>query len=90
MGFVRLVVIGFVLMSVVYFSVSLYSRSVRREKLENRWAESHPGGETEGRDAYVQEGMEEYEKGFRKKLIFLVYIIPTAAIIATLYLTNAN
>jgi hypothetical protein len=32
--------------------------------------------------------MEQYEKGLRKKLIWLVYVIPTLAVIAALYLLN--
>jgi hypothetical protein len=31
---VRLVVFGFLVLSVVYLSIAFYSRSVRREKLE--------------------------------------------------------
>ena len=34
MSFVRLVVFGFLALSVIYLCVSLYSRSIRREKLE--------------------------------------------------------
>ena len=43
MGFVRLLVFGFLALSVVYLSISVYSRSVRREKLEDAWAQDNPG-----------------------------------------------
>ncbi len=33
----RLMVLGFVVLTVVYLVVSIYSRSVRREKLEKQW-----------------------------------------------------
>ena len=35
----RLLVIGFVVLTVIYISLSLYSRSVRRGKLAREWDE---------------------------------------------------
>lgn len=90
MGLVKLVVFGFLFLSVIYLSISIYSRSVRREKLEKQWDADNPGGEQADRNTYVEEGMAKYESGFRKKLIVLVYIVPAVAIVAILYLTNAN
>jgi hypothetical protein len=89
MNLIRLVVFGFLALSVVYLSVALYSRSVRREKLENRWAEDNPGNTDEAaRDAFVNEGMVQYQNGLRRKLIVLVYIVPTVVVAAILYFTN--
>ena len=89
MAFLRLLVLGFILLSVVYVAVSIYSRSVRREKLENRWAEDHPGGDdSAARDAYIEQGMIDYQNGLRRKLILLVYIIPAIAGAALFYLIN--
>jgi hypothetical protein len=85
----RLLVFGLIGLTVVYFMVSIYSRSVRREKLEDRWQEDHPdGGDPAARDAYIEAGMREYETGLRKKLIWLVYIIPMCALVVTIYLVN--
>ena len=42
---IRLVVFGFVGLSVVYFVVSIYSQSVRREKLEKHFDEGGEEGE---------------------------------------------
>lgn len=39
MQFVRFAVVGFVLLTVIYVLISIYSRSVRRERLEDDWAE---------------------------------------------------
>jgi len=89
MAFLRLLVLGFILLSVVYVAVSIYSRSVRREKLENRWAEDHPGDDdSAARDAYIEQGMIDYQNGLRRKLILLVYIIPAIAGAALFYLIN--
>ena len=70
MGFVRLVVFGFIALSVIYFAISIYSRSIRREKLEDSWAEQNPGSEDmQARAEYVQAGLVEYNTGIRPKLI---------------------
>lgn len=91
MGFIRLIVLGFIGLSVLYFLISVYSRSIRREKLEKAW-DANPSneGDMSARDAYIEEGMAEYENGFRKKLIVLVYVIPPLFIAVILYLTNTQ
>ncbi|MCO6385140.1 MAG: hypothetical protein JXQ91_20075 [Vannielia sp.] len=91
MGLIRLVVVGFIVLTVLYFCISIYSRSIRREKLEDRWAEDHPdGGDDAARSAYIEGGMAAYHSGLRKKLILLVYVIPVIVVGVILYLTNAN
>jgi len=84
-GVIRLVVFGFIGLTILYFLVSVYSRSLRREELEKLWdAAQGPGA----RQSFIDEGMRAYEKGLRKKLIWLVYVIPTLAVIAAIYLLN--
>jgi len=91
MGFVRLVVLGFIAMTIVYFAISIYSRSIRREKLEDAWDEDHPdGGDMAARDTYIEQGMVEYENGFRKKLIWLVYVVPPVIVATIWYVTNTQ
>jgi len=91
MGLVRLVVFGFVGLSVIYVAISIYSRSVRREKLEKSWDGDHPdGGESDARQTYIETGMQAYQVGIRRKLILLVYVVPAAVVIAVLVLTNWN
>ncbi len=88
MGLIRLVFFGFIGLSVVYFLVSIYSRSVRREKLEDRWAEENPDVEDEAaRDAFVEAGIVEYNKGIRPKLILLVYVVP-AILVAVIHIVT--
>ncbi len=88
-GLIRLVIFGFLALSVIYVVVSLYSRSVRREKLENSWDEDHPdGGDESARNAYIEAGMHAYETGLRRKLIVLVYIVPAVAAAVLIYLVN--
>jgi len=89
MGLLRLLVFGFIGLSVVYFAVSVYSRSVRREKLEDQWAEDNPGDrDSVERENFIESGMAEYNAGIRPKLILLVYVIPLLAGLLLLYLIN--
>lgn len=91
MGFIRLIVLGFIGLSMLYFLISVYSRSIRREKLEKEWDANPPkGDDLATRDTYIKEGMIEYERGFRKKLIILVYVIPPLFVATILYLTNTQ
>ena len=84
-AFVRLAVFGFIVMTVFYFLISIYSRSIRKEKLENRWLEE---GGTGDRDAYVKEGLKKYDASMRPKLILLVYVVPTVVVGVILYVTS--
>lgn len=89
MAFLRLFVFGFLALSVVYLAVSVYSRSVRREKLEKEWAEEHPDEpDSAARDAFIEAGMQAYQHGLRRKLIVLVYIIPAVAAAVLFFMIN--
>ncbi len=88
MRFVYLMVFGFVGLTALYLMISVYSRSVRREKLEKHWDELHPDSEPDERSTYIEAGMTKYERGFRRKLIVLVYVVPVIAVALTLYLNN--
>lgn len=90
-AFLRLAVFGFIGLSVAYLLLSVYSRSVRRETLEKQWDAGHAeGDDAAARDAYIEAGMRDYERGLRRKLILLVYVIPIVAVLVTLYLVNAH
>ncbi len=86
MQFIRLIVGGFILLSVVYLVVSMYSRSIRREKLEDWWDEEPVEGMT--REAYIAQGMAKYESGLRKKLILLIFVIPPIVVGTIMYFIN--
>jgi Ca2+/Na+ antiporter len=82
----RLVVVGFFVLTIVYICLSLYSRSVRRDKLETEWRE----GGTEGAniEEFVQKGLEEYDGSLRRKLILGVYVIPIGIVSFIIYATK--
>ena len=85
LGLLRLGLVLAVALTVVYFLVAIYSRSVRREKLEKEY---DAGGIEAERDTFIAEGMERYEHSLRRKLIWLVYIIPTVVILGLVYILN--
>ncbi len=81
----RLIVVGFVVLTVIYISLSLYSRSVRKGKLAAEWDEAGMQGD---RDAFIRKGLEEYDGSLRRKLILGVYVIPLCLVTLIVYLTN--
>lgn len=86
MQFVRLFFLMFVVLSIVYWLVSVYSRSVRTEKLEKRWDAEKPAGVD--RDAYVRAGLMKYDSSLRKRLILLIYVLPYIFVFGAIYVTN--
>lgn len=89
MAFFRLFFFGFLILGAVYLCISLYSRSVRREKLEDQWDENPPEGATpDMRASFIADGMAVYESGLRKKLILLVFIIPPFIVGTIIFLIN--
>lgn len=84
-AFARLAVFGFIALTIIYFCLSIYSRSVRKGKLEEWWEEAGRPGD---KDDYIAAGLEEYEGSLRRKLIWGVYIVPIAAIALIIYFTN--
>ncbi len=82
---VRLVVFGFIVMTIFYVLLRLYTRSLRKERLEKRWAEEGAVGD---RSAYVRAGLKEYDASIRPKLILLVYVVPTVTAGVILYVTS--
>lgn len=91
-GLIRTAVFGFALLSVIFFVVSVYSRSVRRERLEKEWDgdPARAGAPLADRQAFVDQGMEAYQHGLRRRLIWAVYIVPTLAFAVIVYVINAQ
>lgn len=81
----RLMVFGFVVLTVIYFCLSLYSRAVRRDKLRAEW---HEGPQDVDKETFVDGGLAEYDQSLRRKLILGVYVVPLIAMTVIIYLTN--
>lgn len=81
----RLAFFGFIVLTILYVGVSIYSRLVRRSKLAKQWQEEGGVGD---RDAFIRKGLEDYDDSFRRKLILLIYIVPVVLVAVTVYLVN--
>lgn len=85
----RLIGVGFVVLTIIYIALSLYSRSVRKGKLRAEWREQAQAGVAEhSEEAFVDIGMIEYDNSLRRKLILGVYVVPTILVGVIIYLTN--
>ena len=85
LGALRLMGLAFVVLTVIYICLSLYSRAVRKGKLEAEWDENKGPGD---RDSFVKQGLEAYDGSLRRKLILGVYIVPICLVGLIIYLTN--
>ncbi|WP_294614331.1 hypothetical protein [uncultured Roseovarius sp.] len=85
LALLRLVVFGFIVLTVIYVGISLYSRSVRRRKLLEDWRDTGRPGD---KDTYIETGMAQYEHSLRRRLIWLVYIVPITVIALIIYTMN--
>jgi len=81
----RLIVVGFVVLTIIYVIVSIWSRQVRRRKLRKAWEAAGKPGK---REDFVDEGLDDYDDSFRRKLILLVYIVPVVLIAVIIYMMN--
>jgi len=84
-AFARLMIFGFIFLTIVYICIVFYSRSVRKAKLGDEWDADIKEGD---REAFIQEGLAEYESSLRRKLILGVYVVPICVVMLILYLTN--
>ena len=84
-GFIRLAVMFFLALTVVYVSLSFYSRAVRKAKLKEKW---DAGKHLVDRDTFIQRGLERYDGSIRRKLLLGVYVVPLLSVGAIIYLTN--
>ena len=85
MAVARLFLIAFVVLTVIYVSLSFYSRARARDRLEAEWDQGDKPGP---RDAYVKHGLADYDGSLRRKLILGVYIVPLGLVGLIIYLVN--
>ena len=90
MGLIWLFIFGFIGTTILYFTVAWFARSTRRERLEKRWDAANPGGDPKVRRVEVEQGVDAFRASLAYRLLWLIYIIPAAVVLATLILTNWN
>jgi len=69
----------------IYLVLSIWSRSVRKEKLEDEWDQEIRTGD---RDAFIEEGLRDYDQSLRRKLILAVYVVPVVLVLGLIYAVN--
>lgn len=84
-AFFKLALFGYIGLTIIYWLLSIYSRSVERERLEKLY---DAGDVTGPRDAYIERGMVAYEHSLRRRLIWLVFVIPTLVVAALVWILN--
>jgi hypothetical protein len=84
-GILRLFAAAFVIMLIVYFVLSWWSRTVRRDKLGAEWDAEIGEGD---REAFIEEGLEDYDSSLRRKLILGVFVVPYIVIAILIYIVN--
>lgn len=86
----RLIVLVFLIETMFYLLLRIYIRSLRRERLELLWDERHPerAGNSPERDEFVRRAMVGFDTSLKARLLWLVFIIPTLAILAIVIQVN--
>lgn len=83
---VRFFLLMMILTGAFYAMVSIYTRSVAREKLEKKW-QSKPQIGIE-REAFIKRGLESYDRSWRRKMIWLIFIVPFLIVAIRIYTQN--
>lgn len=85
---VYLFLLGLALLTVAYELLRIYACPVRREWPEKVYYERRVDGDVKGRyDDYIAQGMNDYEYSLKRKLLWLVYILPVGVILVLVWLS---
>lgn len=88
-GFLRLAIFGVIGAAVAYWVLLIYGRSLNRERLEKDWAGAHPDeDDSPARDAYIETGMVQYEHSLKRRVLWLVLVLPAVVVGLLIYLVN--
>ena len=84
-GGIRLFIIGFIVLTVIYAYLSIRQRWRCRRALEE---EFDAGGIDGTREEHIANGLKDYETSLRRRLIFGVYLVPLLVIATMIYVMN--
>ncbi|MDM7459754.1 MAG: hypothetical protein P3W94_010510 [Paracoccus sp. (in: a-proteobacteria)] len=87
---IRLFLFMLAVQLVFFVLLRLYLRSLRLERLENRWDARHPesAGDTPARRAFIARSMTGFERSLKARLAWLVFILPTLAVLGIVIVVN--
>ncbi|MGR3805868.1 hypothetical protein [Marinibacterium profundimaris] len=81
----RMLIPLLIILSLVYAVAAFRARARARDRLEEEWEEE---GMTGDRDAFIEDGLEDYAGSFRRKMLLAIYVVPLCLIALMVYLTN--
>lgn len=86
----RLLAALVVIEAVLYVVLTVYLRSLERERLEKAWDAVNPGrgGDSPARRAFIARRMAGFHRTLRARLVVLVMVLPVVAIAAIVYVVN--
>jgi len=87
MAFLRVMGLVLAALVVLYLVLSLRLRLGERQRLAEEWETGPMTGDREG---HVREGMATYDRSLRNRLLWLVIVLPMAALLLLLYLLNTT
>ncbi|WP_134726988.1 hypothetical protein [Paracoccus luteus] len=90
MALIRLVVLVLAVEALFYALISVYVRSLRREALEEAWARRHPDRPGDGpeRRRFIRRSMTGFRRSLKARLVGLVFVLPTLAIVVIAWIVN--
>lgn len=87
MGFLRPLLVVFVVLVAIHLVLRLWLRLRERRRLAQEWEAGERLGD---RESYVVEGMEQYDRSLGKRLLWLTVVGPMAGLILLLYVLNTS
>lgn len=87
MGFIRPLLVVFVVLVLIHLALRVWLRLRERRRLVAEWEAGNRLGD---RETYVREGMEQYDGSLGKRLLWLTIIGPMAGLILLLYVLNVS
>ena len=79
-------VVFFAVLSLIFIALSAYDRWAQRQRLKSEHASGT--GQALSQEDYIQKGLAEYDRSWRKKLIYGVFLLPLIAIVVLIYVAN--
>ncbi len=87
MGFFRVLFVFSLVLVAIHLVLRLWLRLRERRRLAEEW---EAGALTGDRGAFMAQGMADYDRSLRKRLLWLTVVLPMAGLILLLYLLNVS
>ena len=85
LGYIRIFVVMFFLLTIVYVALRIIGRVKQRDKLNAEYARLDP---KESKDEFVGRGLVKYGRSHRAKLVLTIYLLPLAVASLLLFLAH--